>query len=250
MTSPSGCSWTASSSAGWISITAGGSGSGNGSISYTVAANTTINSRSGTITVAGQTLAITQTGIDCTYSLSSGSASFDSDEGGGVVGMTSPTGCTWTTSSSAGWITITAGGSGSGNGSVSYTVAANTTINSRTGTITASGQTLTISQTGIDCTYSLSSGSAFSTRHDVAHWMYLDGLGSAGWITITAGGSGSGNGSVSYTVAAVAGQTLRSLKPERLSDEGGGVVSGQPQQRRLDHGPGAAEVATVASPIR
>ena len=257
MTSPTGCTWTASSSGGWITITAGGSGSGNGTISYTVAANTTINSRSGTITVAGQTLAISQTGIDCTYSLSSGSASFDSDGGGGVVGMTSPTGCTWTASSSAGWITITAGGGGSGNGSVSYTVAANTTINSRSGTITVAGQTLAITQTGIDCTYSLSSGSASfdsdegggvvgMTSPTGCTWTASS---SGGWITITAGGSGSGNGTISYTVAAnttinsrsgtitVAGQTLAisqtgidctySLSSGSASfdsDGGGGVV--------------------------
>ena len=210
MTSPTGCTWTASGSAGWITITAGGSGSGNGSVSYTVAANTTINSRTGTITASGQTLTISQTGIDCTYSLSSGSASFDSDGASGSVSITSPSGCSWTASSSAVWISITAGGSGSGNGTISYTVAANTTITTRTGTITASGQTLTISQTGIDCTYSLSSGSTSfdsdgasgsvsMTSPSGCSWTASS---SAGWITITAGGSGSGNGTISYTVAA------------------------------------------------
>ena len=257
MTSPTGCTWTASSSAGWITITAGASGSGNGAISYTVASNGTINSRSGTITAGGQTLTITQTGIDCTYSLSAASASFDSDGGGGVVGMTSPTGCNWTASSSDSWITITAGGSGNGNGNISYSVASNPTIQTRSGTITAGGQTLTITQTGIDCTYSLSaasasfdsdggSGSLNMTSPTGCTWTASS---SAGWITITAGASGSGNGSISYSVASnptiqtrsgtitVAGQTLTitqtgidctySLSSSSASfdsDGGGGVV--------------------------
>ena len=257
MTSPTGCTWTASSSAGWITITAGASGSGNGAISYTVASNGTINSRSGTITAGGQTLTITQTGIDCTYSLSAASASFDSDGGGGVVGMTSPTGCNWTASSSDSWITITAGGSGSGNGNISYSVASNPTIQTRSGTITVAGQTLTITQTGIDCTYSLSAASAsFDSDGGTGSLNMTSPTGctwtassSAGWITITAGASGSGNGAISYTVAAngttntrsgtitAAGQTLTitqtgidctyalsSAGASFDSDGGGGVV--------------------------
>ncbi|KJU86641.1 FG-GAP repeat-containing protein [Candidatus Magnetobacterium bavaricum] len=55
----SGCKWTASSDVAWITITAD-SGSGNGSIKYSVASNTTTSKRTGKITVAGQTLAITQ----------------------------------------------------------------------------------------------------------------------------------------------------------------------------------------------
>ena len=56
----SGCSWSASTASSWISITSG-SGSGNGTVSFNVAANSS-SLRSGTITVAGQTFLVTQSG--------------------------------------------------------------------------------------------------------------------------------------------------------------------------------------------
>ena len=61
ITSPSGCAWTASvnGSAPWISITAA-TGSGNGIVSYSVAANTTGGSRSGVMTIAGQSFTVNQ----------------------------------------------------------------------------------------------------------------------------------------------------------------------------------------------
>jgi hypothetical protein len=57
--SSSSCSWTATSNASWITITSGGSGTGNGTVSYSVAANSGL-TRTGTITIGGQTFTITQ----------------------------------------------------------------------------------------------------------------------------------------------------------------------------------------------
>ena len=144
----SSCSWSATSGESWITITGGSSGSGNGSVSYTVSSNPSTQSRSGTITVEGEVLTITQDGIPCTYALSSGNASFGFAGGfaGGSssVGMTSLAGCNWTATSSQSWVTITAGASGNGNGTISYTVASNPTIQARSATITAGGQVLNI----------------------------------------------------------------------------------------------------------
>jgi hypothetical protein len=55
----SGCSWSAAGSASWVRITSGASGSGNGTVSYTVDANTGA-SRSADITVQGLTYKITE----------------------------------------------------------------------------------------------------------------------------------------------------------------------------------------------
>ncbi len=52
-------SWTALSNVPWISITSGSSGTGNGTVQYSVAANTG-GVRTGTITIAGQTLTVMQ----------------------------------------------------------------------------------------------------------------------------------------------------------------------------------------------
>ncbi|MBL8203526.1 MAG: hypothetical protein JNM09_04795 [Blastocatellia bacterium] len=55
-----GCTWTATSNDAWITINAGSaSGSGNGTVNFTVAANTG-GTRIGTLTIAGQTVTITQ----------------------------------------------------------------------------------------------------------------------------------------------------------------------------------------------
>ncbi|MBZ5536109.1 MAG: PQQ-dependent sugar dehydrogenase [Acidobacteriia bacterium] len=56
----SGCTWSAASSVSWINVTSGGSGSGNGTVSYSVATNSQGLSRVGTLSVAGQVFAITQ----------------------------------------------------------------------------------------------------------------------------------------------------------------------------------------------
>lgn len=58
----SACAWKATSNATWITITTGNSGSGNGAVAYTVAANTGGAARSGTITVGDQTFTVTQAG--------------------------------------------------------------------------------------------------------------------------------------------------------------------------------------------
>ncbi|MCW5963601.1 MAG: hypothetical protein KIT83_06155 [Bryobacterales bacterium] len=55
------CSWSASSQAGWVGISSA-TGTGNGTLALTVAANSTTSSRTGTLTVAGQAVTITQAG--------------------------------------------------------------------------------------------------------------------------------------------------------------------------------------------
>lgn len=61
-TNLSNCSWAAVSSVGWVEINSGSSGMGNGSVTYTVAGNGGA-ARTGTISVAGKTVTITQGGL-------------------------------------------------------------------------------------------------------------------------------------------------------------------------------------------
>jgi hypothetical protein len=53
-----GCSWSAKSNATWIVITSPSSGTGNGSVSITVDRNALASSRTGTLSIAGQTFTI------------------------------------------------------------------------------------------------------------------------------------------------------------------------------------------------
>lgn len=62
------CAWTAASNASWITITGGSSGTGSGTVSYSVAANTSASPRSGTMTIAGQTFTVNQAGASTSTS--------------------------------------------------------------------------------------------------------------------------------------------------------------------------------------
>ena len=66
VTAATGCTWKASTNAGWLTIGSGASGSGNGTVNYAVAANTSATSRTGTLTIAGQTFTVTQAGAAAT----------------------------------------------------------------------------------------------------------------------------------------------------------------------------------------
>ncbi len=158
VTADAGCDWTASSSAAWLTVTSGRS-YGSATLSYSVAANTSTSSRTGTLTVAGKSVSITQSGVPgpCTFTVSPTSPEFPAAGGTGTISVTTRSDCAWTASVSATatWITITAGQSGMGNGSVSYSVAANSSTKSRSGTMTIAGRTVTVSQ-ALDvslCTY-------------------------------------------------------------------------------------------------
>ena len=57
------CSWIADSDSSWITVTSGADGTGNGTVSYSVAANQTTSPRTGNINVGGQIFTVTQAGI-------------------------------------------------------------------------------------------------------------------------------------------------------------------------------------------
>ena len=69
VTTTTGCAWTATSNRNWITLGATG-GTGSGSVSYSVAANTG-SARSGTLTIAGQPFPVNQAAAPapCTYTL-------------------------------------------------------------------------------------------------------------------------------------------------------------------------------------
>lgn len=142
--SKSTCARTATSNdPSWITVTSGGSGTGNGTVNYSVAGNSGP-ARIGTISVAEHTFIVSQSA--CTYSISPTSNSMPGAGGNGSVSVTCSSGsCGWTATSNDGWITITSGGSGTGNGTVNYSVASNSG-SERSGTATIAGKTFTVNQ--------------------------------------------------------------------------------------------------------
>jgi M6 family metalloprotease-like protein len=149
ITTGSACSWTASSDTGWLTITGGSSGVGNGSVAFSVAALTTTTARTGHLTIGGQTFTVQQTG--CTYSLGSSSQQFDATGGNGSISVIAPASCPWTASGGATWITVSGATSGTGNGGFNYSVAANLG-GSRSATFNIGNSIFTINQTGITIT--------------------------------------------------------------------------------------------------
>lgn len=75
VSAPSTCSWTAASSAPWLVVTAGSSGAGPGSVSFSVSANTGSTSRTATLAVGGQVFTVTQSGSAGSFSITSSAGS-------------------------------------------------------------------------------------------------------------------------------------------------------------------------------
>jgi len=67
VTDSGACSWTMTSSVPWIVVTSGGSGVGNGTVTYSVSSNTSINARTGSLNLVGQfataSVSISQNGL-------------------------------------------------------------------------------------------------------------------------------------------------------------------------------------------
>lgn len=120
----------------------------------------------------------------CTNTISPTSQSFGATGGTGSVSVTTSSGCNWTATSNASWLTITSGSSGSGNGTVAYTVAGNTSNSQRTGTMTIAGKIFTVTQAGTTLptaqTWSIISVSSGQTA--TAHVDNAGNFTATGWV--------------------------------------------------------------------
>jgi hypothetical protein len=86
--------------------------------------------------------------VPCSYSISPASASLNTSGGSGNVTVTTQSGCAWSASSGASWITITSGSNGTGSGTVAYMVASNSGA-ARSVVSTIAGKLFTFNQSGI-----------------------------------------------------------------------------------------------------
>ena len=62
VTTSAGCLWGATSGASWVTVTAGATGTGSGTVGYSVGSNPYTTQRIGTLTVAGSTVTTTESG--------------------------------------------------------------------------------------------------------------------------------------------------------------------------------------------
>ena len=219
---PTGCAWTAVSNVPWVTITSGSSGSGNGTVNFTVAVNPNDTPRSGTLTIAGITFTVNQAAnpTGCSFMIDPTSANVVAAGGTGSVTVTATLqSCGWTAVSNDAFITVTAppGGVGTGDGTVNYSVAANPASTPRSGTITIAGETFTINQDAAPCAFGLNpmsmtfqaAGGSSSVMVNAPVGCNWTAVSNDAFIMITSGSSGSGNGTVNYSVAAHGGLTVR-----------------------------------------
>ena len=211
VTAGAGCSWAASGNSSWVAITSADAGTGNGTVAVSVNPNTGA-ARSTTLTIAGKSFTVSQAAAPCSFSLSPTSQTITSAATNGSFSVSAGNNCSWTaTSNNADWLTVTSAPTGTGNGSVSFSAAANPGAQ-RVGTITVDGQTFTVTQAAVPaCTFSLSptsqsvtssatTGSFTVTAGTNCSWTATSN--NADWLTITSAPNGTGNGSVTFSVAA------------------------------------------------
>ncbi len=157
------CAWNVTSNnPSWLHITSSSSGTGNGNISYSVDPNTNSNTLNGSITITGSstnlTYNITVTGLNCTYSLSpTSSTPCPATGGSGSFSINTASNCVWSAFSNKPlWLHITSATNGIGNSTLLYSVDANTSTNTVSGTISVVGQTFTVTISGasVNCAVS------------------------------------------------------------------------------------------------
>lgn len=213
-----GCSWTAVANDAFLSVTSGATGAGSGTVQVGVSANAGAD-RTGSLTVAGTTVTVTQPGTvpaTCAFSVTPTSASI-SASGGDLtftVTVTQGAGCSWTAATNDPFLSVKSGSTGSGNGTVVLTAGANAGGN-RSASATIAGQTIAISQLAAGCAFNVAASptSVPAGGGDVALSISMTQGAACAWtvastdpfVTVKSGASGTGNGSAVVTLAANTG---------------------------------------------
>ncbi|HUA63529.1 MAG TPA: BACON domain-containing carbohydrate-binding protein [Verrucomicrobiae bacterium] len=217
------CAWYPTTTATWIHIPAL-QYTATGTFSFTIDDNTGTSLRQATIVIntpAGVfNISVIQLTATCVYSVSPTNALFSA--GGGTGSMQVTTGCAWTSSTSAGWLTssydsgnLNSPAANYGNGKVNYTVASNTCVASRTAalnlqtgtpgapalTVTQAGSNsnLTISPASLTTSSAATTGRIIVTTGDGCPWSATS---DSSWLQITGSASGSGFSSFAYSILA------------------------------------------------
>jgi len=203
----SSCVRNAVSDSAWLTIPVGSTGTGNGTISWTAAANTSASARTGRITVGDASFSVQQEGGNCSYVLSPLSQTLTNLGGAGTFTVT--TACQWSAASTAAWLTITSPATGTGTGTLSFRADPNPSPAERTGSITIGGGAFLVTQTGAACSLNISAsaldvsaaGGSGVFDVDVITGCNWTAVSNVSWITFTSAATGGGDASVSFAVA-------------------------------------------------
>ena len=213
VTTGASCAWTARADAGWITISSGASGTGPGTVAFSVASHSGTSPRSGGLTIADHAVTVSQDAlVACTLDISPSSALHTKDAGTGSFNVVAPAGCPWKASSAVSWLTLApGGGDGSGSATITYSLSRNTDVAARTGGITVADRAFLVTQSGDTgaCEYGVSpvdfspcmratQMTAAVTTQGGCSWT---ASATDSWITIANGQSGTGSGTIVFSVS-------------------------------------------------
>lgn len=141
------CTWSVATTVTWVTITGDRSGQGDASVPFAVAANPAPAMRNGAISIGSNNVPLSQAGAPCRFSINRSGDTIGMGGGRLSVDVTTLTGCSWTATVNAGWLSILSGASGNASATVSLSVAANGDA-PRVGQLNVGGQIYTVNQDG------------------------------------------------------------------------------------------------------
>ena len=208
VTVDAGVTWSATPNVDWITVTPT-SGRSVGSVTYTVLPYNGVVTRNGSITIAGCTFAVTQTGVD--VNIEPKVAKVESDADIVQIAITALAGTKWAVTPNASWISVLDKEQGYGDYVLTLAVNANPSFARRTGTVAVGTATLTIVQNGKETACLAidpenAAASASGAYGNVAVYATPDAPWTAesltSWVTISQGQEGAGNGNIKYVASA------------------------------------------------
>ncbi len=217
------CTWDAAAEANWISEVSPTSGQGAAEVKFRVAANPLPSTRQADIVINGGHVRIIQAASPCRFEIAPRSQVLAATGGSGSVTVTALSGCSWTATSQASWLSLTQPLSGSGSGTLAFTVAPNSGAE-RSAAVSVADQTFAVTQARAGtapgpapsptCVYTLSptnqsvpalGGVGISVGVSAGGGCSWAATSNASWLTVGSGANGTGNGTVTFTVAANSG---------------------------------------------
>ena len=200
--------WQARSNCSWLKVETSG-GTGPGTLEYTVEAFGEVNTRQGTLTVAGNTFTVFQTGRRMQLASTSSTKDYLTHVIPVTVEALSDT--TWAAKPNASWISVVDGGNGKGSDLVTIAISENPSWKARTGTVAIGTETFTVTQEGrtaleFDIDPKATTASVNGANGVIAVTATPDlpwsAESRANWLTVyEATAQGAGNGNVVYSAS-------------------------------------------------
>ena len=256
------CPWEVVNTNSWITFYAPTNGVGDSTnITYSLSPNLSSNIRTGLVFIGGQSLVLTQLGINCAINLSPANNPHGHGAATKSISVNTGTNCSWTVNNTNSWIQITTNSSGNGSNSFTYAIAPNPNSSPRTGYISVEESVISVSQAGAPCNVPLTPSFATHTPMQETGTVVVANPGGCDWtattinpwVSILGGATGTGLGVITYRVDANAnggarsgGITVTGLADTNYFsiDQDGVTCAYRLSPTNRSHGPGGVAVAT------